>query len=599
MTNVALVKKLVLQALCVALLALLAINCTEKIADNPTTNTPPRSFLWLYPDSTLREGVSRQHVHWWGEDPDGFVRGYLFAFVPNVAPRIPSPDTLRYSWVVATDSIVQFPLDTLFRYFTIFVRAVDNSFAGLDSSYLIRLTPEPYVDKNKNGSYDAGDWLLPTLRAAVDPVGAVQALPIRNTPPRISFLPNPNDGQGLRQPDFTYTVATFGFKGSDDDGDNTLAGYRIALNDTSVASNWISIPSRDTIITLVLPRGRSDSASSGDIRPADVYGGSNFLNRRYLGQIPGLRLDANNVFYVKSKDVAGEFSPAIPMPSGGLHWFVKRPRGRLLLISDYTRNDAAAALATYLSSLAAADPQFALVDTLNIASGLNGVQKQNEQLSTMVPPFIDPALIRTFLLYDYVCWYTDEFPSLPIAQLTLFRYLQNGGKVLFSTTFSNATDPRGALRDFAPIDSVCSADLAGVHPVVAGDNRLPGGYLLYADSSVPGNIYPQLALNSPPTTHVVFMRDVYKRADGRVIYRLQADLRTPRRYNAVDPTGGGDTTRPKVGVVDGQGTIAFFGLPLHLLDNRIDGNPEGLTALLRKLFTQHFRPSHKIDRRKF
>jgi hypothetical protein len=596
------VKKSVLISSLVALLALIAFSCKEKIADAPLANKTPKSFLWLYPDTsaTLHEGVSRQHVHWWGEDPDGNVRGYLFAFVANSASRIPSPDTLQYTWVVKTDSVVQFPLDTLFRYFTVFVRAVDNTFPGFDSSYVVRMSPQPFVDKNKNGVFDTGDWLIPSIMGALDPQGAVLALPIRNTPPHIAFLPNPNNGQGLRQPDFTYTVATFGFKGTDDDGDNTLQNYSIALNDSSATAHWKIVGLRDTIITLVVPRVRSDAKNSGDTVTADVYAGSNFLNGRLLGQISGLRLDANNVFYVKSKDVAGESSPAIPMPSGSLHWYVKKPRGRLLLISDYTRNDGVAALSAYLTSLAAADPQFATVDTMNIASGLDGVSKSNGVLSTMVPPFIDPALIRTFLLYDYVCWYTDEFPSLAIAQLTLFRYLQNGGKVLFSTTFSNAIDPRGALRDFAPIDSIASVDLAGVHPLpAAGDNRVPGGYTLFADSSEPGNIYPQLALNNPPTAHVIFMRDVYKRSDARVIYRLQPDQRTPLRYIAVDPGGHGDTLRPKIGVVDGQGTIAFFGLPLHLLNNTTNGNPEGITALFRKLFTQHFRASHKIDRRKF
>jgi hypothetical protein len=596
------VKKTAVVSTIILLLALAALSCKEKIADSPLANKTPKSFLWLYPDTsaTLHEGVSRQHLHWWGEDPDGNVRGYLFAFVPNSASRIPSPDNLQYSWVVKTDSVVQFPLDTLFRYFTVFVRAVDNTFPGLDSSYTIVLDPYPFVDKNRNGLFDAGDWQIPSIAGALDPQGAVLALPIRNTPPHIAFLPNPNNGQGLRQPDFTYTVATFGFKGTDDDGDNTLQSYSIALNDSSAGASWLTIPVRDTIITLVLPRGRSDSANAGDVRPADVYGGSNFLNRRYLGQLQGMRLDANNVFYVKSRDVAGESSPALSMPSAGLQWFVKKPRGKLLLISDYTRNDGVAALAAYRAALAAADPQFATVDTLNIASGLDGVSKSNGVLSTMVPPFIDPALIRTFLLYDYVCWYTDEYPSLAIAQLTLFRYLQNGGKVLFSTTFSNAIDPRGALRDFAPIDSIASVDLAGVHPLPsAGDNRVPGGYILFADSSDPGNIYPQLALNNPPSAHVIFMRDVYKRSDARVIYRLQADQRSPRRYVAVDPSHSGDTLRPKIGIVDGQGTIAFFGMPLHLLNNTTAGNPEGITALFRKLFTQHFRASHKIDRRKF
>lgn len=581
-----------------------AFNCSERIADNPGTNKQPKTQLWLFPDSTIGVGISRQHLRWWGEDPDGLVRGYLFAFVAYKAGGFPSPDTLRYTWVTKNDSVMQFPLDTLFRYFTVFVRAVDNTFDGLPKQSIVRLHPSPYHDTNNNGVFDGGDVALPTLRGAMDPAGASLAFPIKNTPPTIAFLPNPNDPSlALRQPDFTFTVATFGFKGSDFDGDNTLANYRIALNDTSNPANWLNIPLRDTVITLVVPRARSDAAlpGAGVTVTADVYGGR-FLGRQLLGQLPGLRLDAANVFYVQVKDVAGEFSQPIRMPSSTGQWLIKRPRGKVLLVSDYTNNDAPAARSTYLAALAGIPGGgFTSVDTLNIAFGLSAVDKNAGKLSTAVPPYVDPALINTFLLYDYVFWYTDQFPTLGVAQLSLFTYLQNGGKVLFSTTFSTATDPRGALRDFAPIDSISSVDLGPsrppVPPPVPGDTRIPANFALHPDSTISGNIYPRLAFNSTPSTHVIFMRDVYRRADARYLYRLQPDTRN--RYKAIDRTSAADTLRPKIAVVDGQGTIIFFGLPLHLLNNTVEGNPEGLTAFFTKIFTQEFSPVHRVNRKRF
>lgn len=586
------------------LLSMASLSCSEKLTDSPATNRPPATQLWLYPDSAVGVGISRQHLRWWGEDPDGLVQGYLFAFVPFKTDRFPSPDTLRYTWVTKNDTLMQFPLDTLFRYFTVFIRAVDNTFEGLPEQGSVRLAPSPYHDRNTNGLFDAGDVALPTLAGAMDPRGAALPLPIKNTPPSIAFLPNPNDPTlALRQPDVTYTVASFGFKGTDFDGENTLAYYQIALNDTTNPARWLTIPLRDTIVTLVVPRQRSDAAppGAGVQVTADVYGGK-FLGRRLIGQLPGLKLDATNIFYVRVRDVAGEFSPILPMPSGSLQWFVKRPKGRLLLVSDYTASDAATALATYTTSLASVPGGgFDSVDGLNIALGLTAVDKNIGKLSTAVPPYIDPALINTFLLYDYVCWYTDQFPSLGVAQLSLFTYLQNGGKVLFSTTFSNAADPRGALRDFAPIDSISTIDLGPsrppVPPPVPGDTRIPANYVVQPDSSVPGNIYPQLAFNATPSTHVIFMRDVYKRADARILYRLQPDPRN--RYKAVDVTGGRDTLRPKIAVVDGQGTIIFFGLPLHLLNNTVEGNPQGLSAFFTKIFTQEFNPVHRVNRRRF
>jgi hypothetical protein len=211
----------------------------------------------------------------------------------------------------------------------------------------------------------------------------------------------------------------------------------------------------------------------------------------------------------------------------------------------------------------------------------------------MVPSFVDPALINTFLLFDYVLWYTDQYPSLAVAQLSLFTYIQNGGRVLFSTSFQTTADPRGALRDFAPIDSVSSVDLSPtrppVPPAVAGDSRIPAGLLVLPDSTDPSRIYPLLAFNASPAIHSIFMRPVYRRADARYIYHLQADPRTPARYLGA----------PNIAVVDGAHTIIFFGVPLHLLNNTVAGNAQGLTGLFEMLLLGEFNTAQRVPRWKF
>lgn len=553
-------------------------RCNERIADNPAGLQQPRTFLWLYPDppdsTTTGVGVSQQHLHWWGESPNGLVRGYLFGFVRFRSNGTPSPDTVTYTWTTRSDTLIRFPLDTLFRYFTVFVRAVDDRFAGLPEKSLVRLSPSPSADVNRDGVFETP---VPNITGAVDSKGAFLVFPIRNTRPTVEFARNPNNTSvAFKQADTTYTAATFAFVGADPDGDETLLNYRIALNDTSNPTRWLTVSLRDTIVTLYVPRSRSDTAST-EVE-ADVYGGFFYTSRsRYLGKLPGLRLDALNVFYVQSQDVAREFSPTRRMPSGTDKWYVKKPRGRLLLLSDDVQYGVAADTA-YRNALAAVPGgAFASIDKLNLALGLSSSTKSQFWLGTLMPPFLDPALIYTFLLYDYVFWYTEQLPMLGPAQLTLFPYLQNGGKVLFSTTFQVASDPRNALRDFAPIDSVAST---------GGDTRVYGSYMLFADSSTPGNYYPNLQFNGTINTfHSIFMRPVYKRTDARYIYHLQAS-----HLNRYPGT-------PNVGVVDGQGTIAFIALPLHLLDNRQAGG--GLTAFFTRLFTQQFSPRQYIDRRKF
>jgi hypothetical protein len=572
-------------------LALVLPSCKEQVADNPVPGQQPRTYMWLYPDGEVATGVSRKHLRWWGESPDGLLRGYLFSFkiVTGTVTTLPQPDTLRYTWVTKNDSTLLFPLDTLFRRFAVVVRAVDDGFAGLPEHAIVRMQPSPYWDKNDNNMFDGTDERLPSLVAATDPVGAVQTFPIRNTPPTIGLLPNPVDASAVQKlPDTTYTVVTIGFKGADADGDITLASYRIALNDSSTATGkWLTVALRDTILTLVVPRTRSDAA--GATVTADVYSGS-FLGRRLVGQVQNLRLDDQNVMYIEARDVAGEYSPALRMPSGTDRWYVRKPVARVLLVNDYTGSDAVTARNTYIASLGAVPGgQFTKVDQLDIGLGVTAADKEAGKYGRLVPQFVDPALIQTFLLFDYIVWYTDQLPSLGIAQLSVFPYLQNGGRVIFSTMFLNTSDPRGALKDFAPIDSVSSVDLSptrpAIPPAVAGDSRIPANYVVYADSSVPSAIYPRLAFNATPTLHSIFMRPVYRRSDARYLYHLQADARSPQRYLG----------SPNIAVIDGQNTIIFVGVPLHVLNNTTLGNPAGLSGFFTMALTQ-FSPTQRVNR---
>ena len=124
-----------------------------------------------------------------GEDPDGLVRGFLFSFKAAFGgvTALPVPDTLRYTWTSKNDTTILFPLDTLFRKFTVVVRSVDNGFAGCPMGSIVRLTPFAYWDKNDNGMYDCTRSTLAGLERAMDPTGASLVFPIRNSPPSVAF----------------------------------------------------------------------------------------------------------------------------------------------------------------------------------------------------------------------------------------------------------------------------------------------------------------------------------------------------------------------------------------------------------------------------
>jgi len=520
---------------------LLLSGCTKHEPGNALQNKLPKTFLWLAPDSTLSQGPSKEHIYWWGSDADGFIKGYLFAdgkfAIVNGHASVPANTAWR--WRTATDTLVAFPLLVKRDTFEVVVRSVDNTLlTNIRDGGSVFLSPFPYWDVNNDSVFDAGDVRLTSLGGAMDPVGATLGIPVYNQPPSVSFAQNPNGTGGIMsQPDTTYTAVTFAWVGTDPDGDNTIMRYEFALNDPNDSTRIYYVPAGVTMVSFVVPRSRPVGAN-GEV-DADVYTG-NFLTRRLLPTpIHGMRLDTLNTFYIRARDIAGDTSHTIASPDPTSipvrHWFVKNPHGKLLLVNDFITNvtgNRDAVLQTYVSSLnALPGTTFQQYEILDIARGLGAGDKQNGTIGGAVPPFIDPAFLFTLQLFDVVIWYTDPWPSLPVAQLPLFDYIRDpthSGKVVFSTMFQSAIDPRGALRDFAPIDSVSSVDLLSTDRSTGkrlvpslGDTRLTGGIPIPPDSSNPANIFPMLNVNGNASNFFsVFLRPVYARADARYLYHV-------------------------------------------------------------------------------
>ncbi|MGB2867923.1 MAG: hypothetical protein WBD36_05695 [Bacteroidota bacterium] len=557
----------------------------KELTNNPQPNQRPKTFFWLFPDSNLATVVSRQHLRWWGEDRDGYVVGYLLSYTPSVS-TLPSPDTLSYVFTTQTDTTVLLPIRQSFQDFLLVVRAVDNSFhESLTSGAIVRLSPDPYWDVNVNGVLDGGDVALPSLRDAMDADGAKQKFPIKNSPPIAEYVTDPDDPARLIQPpDTTFPVITFVWNGSDPDGDETVASYRISLNDSSVGAAWLTVASTVSMVTLMVPRAVSDAA--GATVSADAYSGT-YPSLRLLGSVQGLKLDARNKLYVQARDVAGDFSNKLEFPTNTRRWYVKKPKSRLLVVSDYQKVDSVDVRKFYRARFA------------NVAGGLvagydeydvrTGSVLGSGKPGTLVPALsiVNPMFVQTLKLYDYVFWYTDVYPSLTLAQFSLFYYTTSGGKVLYTTEFQSTSDPSGALRDFAPIDSVSSVVLPAPSLPSLGDSRIPKNYRVIPDSAVSDDIYPSLNVDSVtvsgapiPNNINAFMRPVYRRADARYIYHFQEYQGTPAR-----PYGYLGT--PNIGVIRNDKNFVFFGFPLHYLNGTAAGG-QGITVLFNKVFVGEF-----------
>ncbi|MBI4811754.1 MAG: hypothetical protein HY800_10005, partial [Ignavibacteriales bacterium] len=546
---------------------------------------PPATFLWLYPDSTLAEGTSKQHIRWWGEDPDGIIKGYLFAFDTVKFYDSSGVDTIPvgWRWKKSNDTIVTFPLLKKRQIFYVAVRAVDNTFPHeIDDNALIHnWNSTTYWDKNENNIFDSDDIEFQFQTNSFDRTAATLDMPTLNQPPSVTFAFNPNNPTvTMQQPETTFTVATFAWEGTDPDGDKTIAQYEIALNDTSDSTRWFIIPSNKLMITLVVPRERSLNVV-GEV-DADLYVGTYLTQNKLPGVIKGLKLDSLNIFYLRARDIAGDASSIIAMPDidqpSSKGWYVKNPRGKLLIINDFLNNvsgNRVEVLSLYQKIFRnGIDGKFADFEAIDIARGLTIQNKKDNMVGVMVPPFIDPAFLFTLQLFDVVFWYTDQNPSLGVAQLPLFYYVRDvshRGKVIFSTMFENSIDPRGALKDFAPIDSLCSIDLLTTDPYTGtrllpafGDNKIKQEYLVLPEQS---SSFPVLKFNiktDPNAVHSVYMRPIYRRADARYIYHIQEDVRTAPVHYTYTPTLG--ELKTITSISGSATTCGVNGLILNSLD---------------------------------
>ncbi len=493
-------------------LSLTFLTCSKEFSSEPLPNAPPDTYLFLNPDSALRRTSSQQHLRWWGSDPDGFVRGFLFSF-----------DSLTWQYTVRNDSLFALRLITTDTTYRFLVAAVDDRGNGrYDAS-----TPhgrEPFTDVNNDGEWNDGEPFIDF--GAIDPTPASLAVPIENSAPAVSFV--------LRSdvPETTYTVASFQWTGSDFDGVETIANYYYALDDTSQASRWRTLPGSFTSLTLFRnrflspmdpPNFRNDSLTAGD-----------------------------HVLFLKARDVAGAYSATVRMPQEGKRWHVREPQGDFLIVDDYSANDASAGFygAMFDTLLGG---RLRAVDVLDIKRGASSIKRGD-----LVPALINPTLTETFKLFKYIYWYSDNGPSLEIAQTTLPEFKRSGGKVLFTSGFPENVTAQGSLVDFAPIENVESSLFARL---------LNPGDTLVADTDPS---YPLLVRDTVGTFYA-FPRGVLPKVNARVIYRMQSSTRW--------------TGQPIMGVKDAdQPSFVLMAVLLH----RFGVPPQNVAALLRKVYYEEF-----------
>ncbi|MDZ7269066.1 MAG: hypothetical protein ONB48_15150 [candidate division KSB1 bacterium] len=226
-----------LMALQYTVAVLLVSGCSEHFSDNPHPNQPPETFITIFSERELNAGISRQTLHWWGDDPDGEVVGFIYTFSESAAEVTSWNAAAPASgWTFTTATRETFTL----------------RLAGTDTTYTLRVKA---VD-------DQG---------AADPSAARQRFPVINTRPVVEFP------AGTEVPDTTFTVATFTWSGTDLDGDDTIEKYQYVLDDTNAV--WRDLPARTQTITLTASDGLREGRHVFYLRAVDLAGATSRIIR--------------------------------------------------------------------------------------------------------------------------------------------------------------------------------------------------------------------------------------------------------------------------------------------------------------------------------
>jgi hypothetical protein len=511
------------------ILTTLLSSCYDNPADVLIENIPPRTHLFIFSDSTISQQQSSLKMYWWGDDPDGLIVGYYI-----------SMDGINWHFTTRNDSLIAFPIQGTDTVYTFRVAAVDDYGNGRYDNDITRngiiLGPEPYTDLNNNGRYDEGEPYIDI--GDIDPEPAELKLPLKNSPPVVKFLVDKNNAT-IMIPEITFTVASFGWTAADIDGDATIKNFYIALNDTA---EKIPIPGNTRFITI-----KASPPFTSDIADADIYLGSQ-IGIPYSQKLRGLKLDAENVFYLYGTDIAGASSSIIQMPpaSGDIKWYVKKPVGEILIIDDNSVNDNSAAFYdAVFDSLGLTSK----ADIWNIALG-----KTSSSPGILMPKYISPQFTETLKLFKYIFWYTDNLPSLEPAQVSIRNYINSGGKVLFSMIFPQIFDTRG-LSDFLPIDSLSPAPIS-IIPQNTKINTTP-------EALSAG--YPPLSIDDNPNP-VARIRTYYPGLSAVSLYKLEF------------------SNNPVIGFKSTDSRLIFMGIPLH----RSNGSPHQVKEFFRKVFKDEF-----------
>lgn len=375
-----------------AALILAVFGCGAEKSGTISENIRPETHVHLTGDLDTTRTV--QILHWWGDDIDGEIEGFFYIWGN---PEAPIDD---WTWTTASKDTfylgISPGLEAEVKEF--YIKAVDNSAVFNSDEVTDETRPVDFT-------------------GAIDETPAQLFLPVKNTPPEISFFPvrsNPdfeNLGMTVHE---TYPIRTFFFDADDYDGDVTLKRIEYTLDDPDFNDPVVLEPTAAQV-TLT------------DLTPGE------------------------HIFYIRTIDIAEAVSPIIRFPETDEYkWVVKEISGDVLLIDD--------------DALESGD---ANTNFYNTALTELGITYSTWNLEKYLP-YSGSDLTKTLNFFDIVIWYSGNPPTtstttnIQTAATSIEDYLYLGKSMLLNSPKICNDDL--VPYSFAPIDTVLDYEISRVLP---------------------------------------------------------------------------------------------------------------------------------------
>ncbi|MFV1980348.1 MAG: hypothetical protein ACC655_04275 [Rhodothermia bacterium] len=424
--------------------------CDSNISGELFDNLAPNTELSVRDTSLVEnlEGADRLastvNVSWSGVDPDGFVASFEIRVYDETRLGSIPPEE---GWSIPTTS-----LDTLI------------------------LLPIPLGDKTADVVFEARAIDNVGLK---DPSPARTIFPVVNSPPtlRLSAFDVP--------PDESFTVFSFGWSVFDPEGEITIDRIEISLNDSV---NFVHLPGGTRFATFI----GEPSVAGQEITEARVYTGRGFVTTDVF--VPGLRLDAENTFYIRAVDQTDTTST-----TETYEWDVKEPNGQVLFVNDYRKAFAPILQDFHLDVLREYLPEGTDIEIFNISEPFLSGATSTAVLSSALPSSASPTLEQTYLLFDYIYWIstgvtaTANGSNLAFSAPALNSFFAKGGKFIIHAPVQIPTDPAEFLTNPA-ISLLPLTNVVSFPDSLRPSLRLPNGGRITPVQPVPGPNTPLPAL---------------------------------------------------------------------------------------------------------